>query len=358
MKKFYFYALALIPLAASCTNEQLNVPETTGNAINFGTYLGRDVLTRASVLTTDNLNSFGVFASYTGENNYTSSDQMNFMNNQEVTKSGSDWTYTPVKYWPNNPGDKISFFAYAPYDNTTAVSGTTKTVTANPTLGSTEDLVVAEALKDQTKQTTTGKVLFTFKHALSRIGLNVEAQVDLVNGDQTGSNDNGTTGNGTLDDKTTIKVTEVKLVGKFDTEANINLLNGTWSGVESAISNVEYIWGYDNFISSVADKVTIEKQKLNADNSYAMIIPQKFEGENKIKLVVKYTVTTTDNKLDDGKSAIENTITSDAFNFNFEQGKAYMFNLHLGMTSVKLDASVSSWDEVTPGTVVNLPINS
>ena len=51
-------------------------------------------------------------------------------------------------------------------------------------------------------------------------------------------------------------------------------------------------------------------------------------------------------------------ITSEPFGFTFEAGKAYSFNLHLGLTSVKFSATVEGWDETTPGIVVNVPINT
>ena len=41
------------------------------------------------------------------------------MHNQMVKFDGTNnvWTYSPVKYWPNRQNDKISFFAYAPYES-------------------------------------------------------------------------------------------------------------------------------------------------------------------------------------------------------------------------------------------------
>ena len=48
-----------------------------------------------------------------------------FMINQQVTavtrdlegggKEITGWTYSPMKYWPNNPSSTLDFFAYAPY---------------------------------------------------------------------------------------------------------------------------------------------------------------------------------------------------------------------------------------------------
>jgi len=78
--------------------------------------------------------SFGVFAQQTGNTAWTDYAQtttpFNFMWNQKVYYDTDHWTYTPVKYWPNDnrPADDqspaaqgsqlhsyLSFFAYAPY---------------------------------------------------------------------------------------------------------------------------------------------------------------------------------------------------------------------------------------------------
>ena len=57
------------------------------------------------------------------------------MYNEQVTYTGTVWTYEPVKYWPNEYGDgatsddvdKVSFFAYAPWVDVTATTGTPTT---------------------------------------------------------------------------------------------------------------------------------------------------------------------------------------------------------------------------------------
>lgn len=62
---------------------------------------------------------FGVFASYTGQYSYESrSVSPDFMYNQQVKWVNDSWSYSPVKYWPNNENDYVSFFAYAPYEAT------------------------------------------------------------------------------------------------------------------------------------------------------------------------------------------------------------------------------------------------
>lgn len=342
--------------STSCSNEETRVNEPKSDAIEFGTYLGRDAESRASVFTTDNMKNdgFAVFASYTGQSNF-SNETMNFMYNQKVTHNGTAWQYTPLKYWPNNPNDKVSFFAYAPHnvDGASPIADKAQvTFTVQDLVANQKDLVVADALKNQTKQAITGNVNFTFKHVLARVGLNVEAMFDLVNSDATGTPDNGTP-NGDKAAETTINVTKVELIGKFDKNGVIDLTDSSWSGVAAAGEDVIYTWQAANFVASVANNVTTTKQQLNDAAHYAMIIPQNVTG---MTVRVTYTVTTNDASLTGGNSAIQNVITSDPFNFDFAKGNAYMFNLHLGMTSVKFDASVSDWNTGSE-TVVNLPIN-
>ena len=93
-----------------------------------------------------------------------------------------------------------------------------------------------------------------------------------------------------------------------------------------------------------------------------MVIPQNFNGTGtdaatKIKVKVTYDVITKDTFLNTGQSKITNVITSSDFTFDFAAGKAYTFNLHLGITSVKFDADVSTWADGGE-TVVNVPINT
>ena len=359
MNKIYLCGILAMAAVAStsCSNEETRVNEPKSDAIEFGTYLGRDAESRASVFTTDNMKTagFAVFASYTKQENF-SNQKMNFMYNQKVTLDGSAWKYSPLKYWPNNPGDKVSFFAYAPHNVNGAVTTDDEaqvTFTVQDAVANQQDLVVANALKNLTKQAITGNVNFTFKHVLARVGLNVEAMFDLVNSDVTGATDHNTE-NGSKATETTINVTKVELIGKFDKEGVIDLTSSSWSEVAAAAEDVIYTWQAANFVSSVADNVTTTKQQLNDAAHYAMIIPQNVTG---MKVRVTYTVTTTDASLNGGNSAITNLITSDPFDFNFAQGYAYMFNLHLGMTSVKFSASVNDWNDPVTETVVNLPIN-
>lgn len=137
-------------MLAACTSESENGPsakisyESVAAAqqvpVTFGTYVGENAITRAgyvgdintpALLANDNA-EFGVFGFYTDNSDFNSSTSTpNFMYNQKVEGSSAVtpvWTYSPVKYWPNETThdtqsppaestatDKLSFFAYAPY---------------------------------------------------------------------------------------------------------------------------------------------------------------------------------------------------------------------------------------------------
>ena len=408
MKKsnlFLVTLMALIVMSCSKDETTMSIPQE-GNAIEFGTYVGRDAQTRALSVETPALlasgGGFGVFAYYTGQNVYGGTAiKPNFMYNQGVTSAdaGATWTYSPVKYWPNNVDDKVSFFAYAPFGNTNVTVPLVDAFTAgDPTItfavnGAAKqqvDLLYADAtenMKNRIKNGTTAankigvneKITFKFKHALARIGFNVEALVDQVNGNETGGTDSDAT-TGTIPTDTKIVVTKVELIGSFYPSGTLNLNNTVantpiWTPGTAAVRTFE-LTPTENFVSAVAYGETgnqttgqlvtsaTAKQKLNNDASYLMVIPQNFDGSGtdvatKIKVKVTYDVITKDTFLDTGQSKITNAITSDAFKFNFAAGKAYTFNLHLGMTSVKFDADVADWVDGTPSEiVVNVPINN
>ena len=358
MKKSLWAIIALAGLTiSSCTNDEV-VPNTSAdNAIEFGTYVGRDAQTRGTTLTTLNLTNFGVFAYYTGNKDYALSFTPNFMYDQLVEKSLGEttWNYAPEKYWPNNSGDKVSFFAYAPHQDHVATA-TSPGQADDPkinfyvdaTTGNQIDLLWAKEV-DRVKQPVAEKVKFTFNHALSRVAFSVESIINKVNEDGTNTPDDAENGTYYVDETTTVKVKQVRLLGNFANTGTLNLNGGTW--VNASQTETIYVLTSDNF-NSIADAVENSKKQLNKEDSYLMIIPQTTQ----CKIEVTYDVITTDTALSGGNSTITNVITSDAFDFTFAQGHAYNFCLHLGMTSVKFDATVTDWNKVGD-IAVNVPLN-
>jgi len=139
-KKIFILAAAALAFAACSSDESPTAPEQAQAEaqagempIAFDAYVNR-ATTRAGVTndvdqTKLESNGFGIFAYYTNSDTYDPIFTPNFMYNQKVSKP-STWTYTPVKYWPNEfttanaeENDKVSFFAYAPYVTCNASTG-------------------------------------------------------------------------------------------------------------------------------------------------------------------------------------------------------------------------------------------
>lgn len=116
--------------------------------------------------------------------------------------------------------------------------------------------------------------------------------------------------------------------------------------------------------------VTAEEQLLfggvaNANNGYFYVIPRNNKKGEPVNISIVYDVETIDpnlaSTLSDGVTkglSIENIISKrDIFQgVDFEAGKQYEIKIHIGMTSVKVDAYVSEWVD-NDKTTVNLPYN-
>ena len=194
MKKILFLGfIALTALTVtSCSNDDVVEAVPQNQAIEFGTYLGRDAQARAAELTKTGLQGkgFGVFASYTNTDDWTTSAKPNFMFNQEViyNTTSTAWEYSPIKYWPESAG-KISFFAYGPYlNNETSPVATIETMTDNnvqgaPTVTFTQstdvtkmvDFVAAVSMNETYDENKTNNTVeFTFKHELTRVSFSAK----------------------------------------------------------------------------------------------------------------------------------------------------------------------------------------
>lgn len=371
MKKNFMmgmFALAALAMTSCSMNDEISSAAKDQEVV-FGTYVGRDAQTKAHVedLTGLQGHGFGVYAYYTGQGGYNvSSSQLNFMNNQKVEWKGSAWGYSPLKYWPNNVGDKITFFAYAPYNAENVYKkpeqnhqGDPKlTFVVNSSVAAQEDLLFSRTNNlNMTKPGVDAKINFEFAHALSRIGFSAQTMIDKVNEDNTGGADANTANGTSLDGNTTVAIEKVELIGNFYHQGELNLDGGVWGNLES--SSTTYTLGSAQFDSTVANGVKTDEKALNNEEGYIMIIPKNFTGSGSeaVQIRVTYTVTTTDANLYGGNSVIRNVITSSPFSFNFEQGQAYNFSLHLGLNSVQFSATVDNWDERPADTAVNVPLN-
>lgn len=323
--RFFLVGMMAAALLSGCSQDEVVESLDMNQAIGFGTYVGTQ--TKASERTIGTIKGadegFGVYAYYTKGDSYNSStSKLNFMENVHVTfnNSNSAWEYSPLRYWMNDT-DKISFFAYAPYDDDNTYDD--ENITAKPTLNTTGDPVISfevnETVKDQTDllyasaidQTKNGlivddvlgKVKFTFNHALSRIAVYAKTSADY-------------SASGV-----TIEVTGITLTGKPNTSGTLNLCTGEWTSASA--SDVTYAIG----LKSDKTLSTNEKQ-LNTDDDYLMIIPTDMSTTG-------FTVTVNYNITQAGVSS-SNEVTG-TISPNFERGKAYKVVLNVGLDAIEFD---------------------
>ena len=367
-----FAAIAAVATTSCTQEEEMFVKDGDGqaydgNAITFGTYLGSAPQSRSSVMDLDALKQtgFGVLAYYTGEDTYLNkgvpgSFTPNFMYNQKVEWTGS-WTYSPVKYWPSNIMDNISFFGYAPYvedftGKTEGIIGLTSNTTAgDPKLSfvmpeeqeNMIDLLYDGSLENISKEDIDGKVQFKFKHAMSRVGFSRVAVVDELN-PQDGIPASGKYEK-TLAEGTRVVINSVKLSsGEFGTSGELNLRTGEWENMQKSDQAYVLAKKDGDFLEdacTMTPKNANEIMQLNGDDRYFMIMPSEKGTKTPVTITVNFDVITEDVNLDGGKSQITSEVST-TFNWDFLAGKSYNFVLHIALTSVKIDATVTDWDHV------------
>ena len=167
MKKIFFAVLALAGLVA-CSNEDV-VSRPQGAAIGFDNAFVENA-TRATDLTTANLQDFGVYGTVAKGGNTAL-----IFNNTKVYKGVDGFKYDVPQYWI--AAAQYYFTAIAPYTNakwsyatTTAHTGTISF--NNAAAEANQDLLFAYVKPEKTPaqiNTTPEKVGFTFNHMLSRV---------------------------------------------------------------------------------------------------------------------------------------------------------------------------------------------
>ena len=119
--KSLLMAMAALTIAGCSQNEVTEINPDADRTIGLDVYTG--VQTRGTETTTSTLKEadagFGIFAYKTSKEGWDSekaSTTPDFMYNEHATWTSGSWGYASLRFWPTND-DKITFFAYAPYES-------------------------------------------------------------------------------------------------------------------------------------------------------------------------------------------------------------------------------------------------
>ena len=385
MKQNYF--MGLIACAAltmtGCSNDEINAPQQSqgNNAIEFSTYLGRNAQGSRSTETNDasiksENGGFGVLAYYTEQANFAETNKPNFMWNQKVTYSNSAWSYAPVKYWPTKGGDKVSFFAYAPYvasgnangivlSGNSATGTPTATITLPDDLSQTIDFVAAVQMNKthDNAENANNNVRFTLKHEMTRVKVQAKLDKSVYNTDASNTQN-----------KTFVVIKDVKFNNNLNfyksgiyTFSIDDSKRGTWAPVtndskttyldlneamatetikakdaKSATTSGDYMTGVNG-----VKLVDTTAKDLFKNKEYLYLIPVPADGGNCLTATIKYDIVTEDSKLVAGYSCTSATKTVSLPAGAFQQGKSYNYTFIINLDEIVLDATVETWDETT-----------
>ena len=389
MKKNLFLGfIACATLAMTgCTNDGVVAEgaKTQPAAIEFGTYLGRDVQTRGTVMNNDALKNMGVYASYTANKDFDGTTAPNFMYNQEVTKNSSIWSYTPVKYWPSTQNDKVSFFAYAPFGteangiSTSSQNNTTGAPSVTVEIKGAKDMVDFVAGVQMNKSFDNGAsanntVAFSLQHEMSRVGISAKLDKEVYSDEAS--------------KKTFVVIKDVQIdkvgdEGQFYNKATYTFstttgTRGTWDFTNATKSNAD--WNLADILNktpitaegakSGVYKTGVDGIKLTngtavplfKETDFLFLIPasdNKGTGltGGKATATISYDIVTEDSKLERGYSLTSATKTVNLPAGTLQQGVAYTYTFVIKLNEVVLSATVNDWSEAT-NSDIDIPYNA
>ena len=173
---------------SACVKETIYEPSMPSDRISFlpAAYRNATKVLHGSVYPTGL--PFGCYAFYRDSVSATNQNYGQYMDNERISYSGSEWLPSVEYYWPRK--NRVSFISYAPYDNASPwvseVTDTTLTA-INRTPGSSDDWLISDIAAgykyDRNAVPSVEVVPVLFRHALSRVKFNIRAtRVDVGGG--------------------------------------------------------------------------------------------------------------------------------------------------------------------------------
>ena len=322
-------------------------------SMDFSCYTSQSSSTRANSnylidgtnnTTIPNGNSIGVFSFYQGSAKWDdiTFHVASFMNNQQMVASTSNntvnFTYSPIKYWPNNADDKLSFFAYYPWNNLSNgsqdigvenIEDASKmclrlNVKDNPS--DQVDVMLSDLIKDKTNQNTNnnGKISFVFYHVLSLINIRLSIDPDMKSVAKLNIN--------------SASITGLYNAGTCHPSFDASLMKPkfTWSPYfKSGTSSQQY----------VLDSNVLSSSTSNQTGNTLLMVPQLLTTD--VVFNINYDIIFIDSKGNEKyryTNNEQNVVLRNSSNITeWLPGKKYNYTFTLGLKPIKMDATYDEW---------------
>lgn len=377
-KSLFSLTIAMLALAACSENEITEQNPAVNKAIGFDTYTSVQTRGTEGNLVTLQGDNFGVMAYQTTGAYSTTGAKSEFMKNQPVSwNTGTNkWEYNPVKYWPAGTDEKVSFFAYSPYDSDgTVYNAATISADAsnNPKIGFTLlnyqasmiDLLVSDPAASGCVTTdltsASGTVKFKFIHPLTRVVMEAKTDTDI-----------------SANTDTKVFVTGVSLIhtSKLNSKGTFDMKEQTWANnttdyLASPYVLTEYDGGLDcgvlnltaaNFAGYTAKSIDISAGGTTATSLFATLAGGQSSDEylfllpvnnttgtaaaGDVKVKIAYDIVNKINDTTHSKSSVEKEVNLPAG--VLKKGAAHKFTFIIGLNAITFDVDTdANWGTET-----------
>ena len=328
MKKIFLISLLATALFTACSDEVINTLD--GNTIRFENAFVEQPETRATDLTTANLDAFHVHGWMTNSQNQTA----NIFDKVEVYKNSAGvWAYDGGgRYWFGDT--KYEFLAFAPLNATYTLADDHDSLTFTNT--GEYDFIFASANRNIKGKVPTSvePVALSFNHLLSRVLIQFKNEFEA--GD------------------VTLNVSNLKLSGLAKV-ADLNLVDTTWAEPtdtdKSLVLDKQELLGFPNANINRNENDTAIAVGASAMTNHFYLIPEAIDYE---EYLLEFTVTAWQGPKDGQVKIGEYSHKVYLDKMTFEKGKQYCLTARFNSKNVNPEAmlqpieftvSVTPWGE-------------
>lgn len=321
MKKNLLLLGVAVAALSSCTNNEV-IEMAENRAIGFESFVGKP--TKAVTEITDaGIRSFCVYGGY--------NDMTHVFNNQEVTsKNGTEWSYTPTRYWV--AGEIYKFAAYAPkevgnYIETDFTNGHLNVTDYVSNSSSQYDLIYSGGVTKTPTVSEEGTVGFTFNHLLSMIKFTFKSKFGK---------------------DVSVTISDLKVYG-MNSKATFTGNTGTWGAATDAIAAP----GFTELSENTVAEIPSSGSETTAESAQFVVIPQTSPD---VTVSFKATVKDANEQTVVDQKEMSGTITTPSWT----KGLRYNYTIEIsgddaGLKPIVIgDPTVTGWPGFTGGTTVDV----